>query len=61
MEVMITPVEKTFRAQTGNDLSLSKASFYCYFPGKLSLYAALLKKGTGAEKKRMHFRQKGRR
>lgn len=36
-------VAKTTMTEIGNDLSLSKASLYYYFPDKLSLYAAVLK------------------
>ena len=36
-------VAKTTMTEIGNDLSLSKASLYYYFPDKLNLYAAVLK------------------
>jgi len=39
-------VAKTTMTEIGNDLSLSKASLYYYFPDKLSLYAAVLKNIT---------------
>src|SRR5688572_769085 len=39
-------VAKTTMTEIGNDLSLSKASLYYYFPDKLNLYAAVLKRIT---------------
>lgn len=45
-------VAKTTMTEIGNDLSLSKASLYYYFPDKLSLYAAVLKSITGANEKK---------
>lgn len=41
-------VGKTTMTEIGNDLSLSKASLYYYFPDKISLYAAVLKSITQA-------------
>lgn len=45
-------VAKTTMTEIGNDLSLSKASLYYYFPDKLSLYAAVLKHISEATEKR---------
>src|SRR3712207_5807278 len=45
-------VAKTTMTEIGNDLSLSKASLYYYFPDKLSLYAAVLKSITEASEKK---------
>jgi len=39
-------VSKTTLTEIANDVSLSKASLYYYFPDKLNLYAAVLKKIT---------------
>lgn len=36
-------VAKTTMAEIGNDLAISKASLYYYFPDKINLYAAVLK------------------
>jgi TetR/AcrR family transcriptional regulator len=44
-------VAKTTMTEIGNDLSLSKASLYYYFPDKLNLYAAVLKSITQATEK----------
>jgi TetR/AcrR family transcriptional regulator len=52
-------VGKTTMTEIGNDLSLSKASLYYYFPDKLSLYAAVLKHITqNSEKKDEELLQK---
>lgn len=45
-------VAKTTMTEIGNDLSLSKASLYYYFPDKLSLYAAVLKSISEENEKR---------
>jgi TetR/AcrR family transcriptional repressor of mexJK operon len=45
-------VAKTTMTEIGNDLSLSKASLYYYFPDKLSLYAAVLKYISEATEKK---------
>lgn len=45
-------VAKTTMTEIGNDLSLSKASLYYYFPDKLSLYAAVLKHISEATEKK---------
>lgn len=45
-------VDKTTMTEIGNDLSLSKASLYYYFPDKISLYAAVLKHITQASEKK---------
>ncbi|HSU50185.1 MAG TPA: TetR/AcrR family transcriptional regulator [Segetibacter sp.] len=42
-------VDKTTMNEIADDLSISKASLYYYFPDKLSLYAAVLKKIIEAE------------
>src|SRR5215218_6733332 len=44
-------VAKTTMTEIGNDLSISKASLYYYFPDKLNLYAAVLKHITRANEK----------
>lgn len=36
-------VAKTTMSEIGNDLAISKASLYYYFPDKINLYAAVLK------------------
>ena len=43
-------VGKTTMNEIAEDLSISKASLYYYFPDKLNLYAAVLKKIIEAEK-----------
>src|ERR1051325_6834770 len=43
-------VDKTTMNEIADDLALSKASLYYYFPDKLSLYAAVLKKIIEAER-----------
>jgi TetR/AcrR family transcriptional regulator len=45
-------VGKTTMTEIGNDLSLSKASLYYYFPDKLSLYAAVLRTITQQTEKK---------
>jgi TetR/AcrR family transcriptional regulator len=45
-------VAKTTMTEIGNDLSLSKASLYYYFPDKLNLYAAVLKTIIEANRKK---------
>jgi len=45
-------VAKTTMTEIGNDLSMSKASLYYYFPDKVSLYAAVLKHITQNTEKR---------
>jgi TetR/AcrR family transcriptional regulator len=45
-------VGKTTMTEIGNDLSLSKASLYYYFPDKLSLYAAVLRTITQQSEKK---------
>lgn len=45
-------VAKTTMTEIGNDLALSKASLYYYFPDKLSLYAAVLKSITEAHREK---------
>ena len=42
-------VDKTTMNEIADDLSISKASLYYYFPDKLSLYGAVLKKIIEAE------------
>jgi len=42
-------VDKTTMNEIADDLGISKASLYYYFPDKLNLYAAVLKKIIGAE------------
>jgi len=44
-------VAKATMAEIASDLSLSKASLYYYFPDKLSLYAAVIKKITSENEK----------
>ena len=45
-------VGKTTMTEIGNDLALSKASLYYYFPDKLNLYAAVLKNITDAHQQK---------
>jgi TetR/AcrR family transcriptional regulator len=44
-------VAKTTMTEIANDLKLSKASLYYYFPDKLNLYAAVLQTITGRGEK----------
>src|SRR5947208_16334089 len=42
-------VDKTTMNEIADDLSISKASLYYYFPDKLNLYGAVLQQIIGAE------------
>jgi len=48
-------VSKTTMNEIADDLSISKASLYYYFPDKLNLYAAVLQKIIEAEETKRNF------
>jgi len=48
-------VAKTTMTEIGNDLAISKASLYYYFPDKINLYAAFLKTIIEKRKQKLCF------